>query len=309
MSRRLAITHAAGPLAEALLEQLQESGVAPDSLVLLDREEQLGKRISYGGTHIALEDQQDFDFEDLAGVLLLEPDAELADLLQHADCPVISHLPLDPQAPLFLGDDEDDLPVKGLVKLPAADLATIRPAVKALLELAGLDALHLVSVLSAMHYGKAGVDDLAAQTIGLLNSRDINTGVFPQALAFNLIPLPANDLAEFHRLVGDQAVKLGHQQLLAPAFHGMALALSLTLKEDCLLETVKKTLAEAGYGFSDEAVSLRSHCQQGADSWVSQLQQSDEDRRRFQFWVVADTVRNGWPRLYREAVQKLLDRG
>jgi len=187
MSRRLAVTHAGGPLAEALLEQFQESGMQPDSLVLLDREDRVGKRIAYGDTYLPVEDQHDFDYEDLAGVLLLEADAELVDLLQHADCPVLSHLSLVEQAPLF-GGAHGSLPEQGFVKLPSAELATVLPALQALDRRAGLQALHLVSIVSAMHLGQTGVDDLAAQTIGLLNSRDIDAGVFPQPLAFNLIP-------------------------------------------------------------------------------------------------------------------------
>ena len=36
MTHRIALSHASGVVAEAILEKLPESGMAPDSLVLLD---------------------------------------------------------------------------------------------------------------------------------------------------------------------------------------------------------------------------------------------------------------------------------
>ena len=305
MSRRLAVTHAGGPLAEALLEQLQESGIKPDSLVLLDREDRVGKRIAWGDSWLPVEDQQDFDYEDLAGVLLLEADAELVDLLQHADCPILSHLPLVEQAPLFTGAG-CPLPEQGFAKLPAAEQATVFPALHALDQRAGLEALHLVSIVSAMHLGQTGVEDLATQTIGLLNSRDIDAGVFPQPLAFNLIPVPPDSDEELRQLIGGDRTRISQQQLLAPAFHGLAIAVSLRLQQGLEPEQAESALREAGFRFSDEAVSPRSHCQQGSDSWVAQLQQPQQDAQGLQFWLVADSVKNGTLRFYREAAEILL---
>ena len=47
MSHKIALSHASGIVAEAILEKLPESGIAPDSLVLLDHESNAGKRIAY----------------------------------------------------------------------------------------------------------------------------------------------------------------------------------------------------------------------------------------------------------------------
>ncbi len=305
MSRRLAITHAGGPLAQALLEHLRQSGIGPDSLVLLDREDRAGRRIAYGDTWLHSEDQHDYDYEDLAGVLLLEADNELVDLLRHADCPVLSHLLLDKKAPLFAGA-HSPLPQQGFVKIPSAELATLLPALRALDQRAGLESLHLVSIVSAMHLGQSGVDDLAAQTIGLLNSRDIDAGVFPQPLAFNLIPLPPDPDEELLQLLGQDTIHLTQQRLLAPAFHGLAIAVALRLRQGLDLEQAEADLRSAGLCFSDEAVSPRSHCQRGSNVWVAQLRQSQADAHGLQFWVVADSVNNGVLHFYREAAEILL---
>ena len=48
MQQRIAVSHASGIAAEAVLEKLSDAGVTPDSLVLLDHEFHIGKRLAYG---------------------------------------------------------------------------------------------------------------------------------------------------------------------------------------------------------------------------------------------------------------------
>ena len=74
MTHRIALSHASSVAAEAILEKLPESGITPDSLVLLDHPSNLGKRVSYGGTHLALLDQQQYDYSNCA--LLMMPEAD-----------------------------------------------------------------------------------------------------------------------------------------------------------------------------------------------------------------------------------------
>lgn len=79
---KLAVTHASSLLAEALLERMAKTGIKADSIVLLDQQQQAGNRLSFGGTYLTVLDQHEYDYDDLTAVLLLEPDAELENLLQ-----------------------------------------------------------------------------------------------------------------------------------------------------------------------------------------------------------------------------------
>ena len=77
MQHRVAIASASGIVAEAILEKLPESGVAPDSLFLLDSESNAGKRMAYAGGHIKLRDQRQFDFSECSLLVMPEADSEL----------------------------------------------------------------------------------------------------------------------------------------------------------------------------------------------------------------------------------------
>ena len=77
MTHRIALSHASSVAAEAILEKLPESGIESDSLVLLDHQSNLGKRVAFGGTHLALLDQQQYNYSNCALLMMPEADPEL----------------------------------------------------------------------------------------------------------------------------------------------------------------------------------------------------------------------------------------
>ena len=74
MEHRVALACAGGLEAEAILEKLPESGLAPDSLVLLDDESRRGTRLGYGSGYLVVQDKSEFDFSGCALLLLPQSD-------------------------------------------------------------------------------------------------------------------------------------------------------------------------------------------------------------------------------------------
>ena len=102
MNRPIALSHASGPVAEALLEKLSESGFTPDSLVLLDDEMQAGRRIAFGAAHLPVTDQRQADLSQYPLLLLLQDDPQLAQMAQQQGCLVVSHAIDDDDSALFV---------------------------------------------------------------------------------------------------------------------------------------------------------------------------------------------------------------
>ena len=82
MEHVIALSHASGIAAEAILEKLPESGITPDSLVLLDHDSNVGKRLPYADGYLSLQDQYKFDLSNCALLLMPEADAEMESLAQ-----------------------------------------------------------------------------------------------------------------------------------------------------------------------------------------------------------------------------------
>ena len=134
MDRPIALSHAGSLAAEAVLEKLSESGVKPDSLVLLDHESQAGKRVAYGGTHLVLADQLQADLSDCALLLLLQDDPHLESIAVQQGCLVAGHASDDDETALFLAPGIDEPAISysaSRLRLVGAEAACVLPALTA----------------------------------------------------------------------------------------------------------------------------------------------------------------------------------
>ena len=309
--KKIAITHASSLLGEALLESMAASGIDSERVILLDRAEQAGNRLAFGATYLEVQDQLEFDYEDLVAVLLLEPDAELEDLLQHAECFVISHhgasdqtVFVNPQSASF---SLPDAPCA--LRLPSAELSTLLLALQPIHDRYPLKNLNVVNILSAAFYGKTGVEELAGQTISLLNTQPVKSSVFPMQLAFNMFAPDSEQDLEQHLSAALQRddLKCAVQQLLIPAFHGMAISVNLETSSAIKLQTLADELTQQpGLQLVDAEVSPLTHCMDCADIIINQLSQPQSDSNRLQFWIFADTVKNGLLQNYQKTIEVLL---
>ncbi len=303
----IAITHASSLLAEVLIQQMAESGIKSDSVVLLDTSDEAGNRLAYGDTYLSVGDQYEYDYEDLTAVLLLQSDAELESLLQHSDTYVISHYRDQKTEALYLLDQ--NLPAKpATIKLPCAEVSTLMVVIKPLLQSTAIKSLHSVNVLSAALYGKSGIEQLARQTINLLNSREAENSLFPLQLAFNMLPEVSSDELEYQLSVAlGGAIDCSISNILVPAMHGMALSVSLQLADEITLEeAIKRFSAIDGVTLSNQPVSPLTHCQNRSEVVVFDLNQPQKDAKRLHFWIIADSIRNGLVQNYLNILEVLL---
>ncbi len=303
----IAITHASSLLAEVLIQQMAESGIKSDSVVLLDTNEESGNRLAYADTYLTVGDQYEYDYENLTAVLLLQADNELESLLQHCDSYVISHhLDKNREGLYVTGSDLPDSPA--MIKLPSPEVATLMMVINPLMQSMTIKSLQTVNVLSAALFGKSGIEQLAKQTINLLNSKEAENSLFPLQLAFNMLPAVSNTELEYQlstALGSDTQCSINN--ILVPAMHGMAISVSVELGEEVTSEEVHDRLsAIEGVVLTKQPVSPLTHCQNGTDIVIFDLNQPQNDAKRLHFWMIADSLRNGLVQNYLNILEVLL---
>lgn len=309
---KIALTHASGLFTRALLEQMAKAGIKADALLLLDNAEQAGDRIPYADTHLLVQDQAAFDYEGLSAVFLLEADAELQDLLQHANCYVISHHGPEQLAAQFVADSSaaaELLKQPEMIRLVPAELATLLMVLLPLHQRFGLQALQVVNVLSASFHGQAGVEELASQTVSLLNSQNVHSDIFPLQLAFNVIPFDAAEQSAWQLadLLGETNLEFSLQQILVPAFHGLAIAVTLRAEKPLAIDDlISQWRGVPGIEVVDNAVSPLTHCKSGLKIVLTSVQHPQNDAKRLQFWIIADSIKNGLIQNYLHILDFLL---
>jgi aspartate-semialdehyde dehydrogenase len=312
VSHRIALSHASGVVAEAILEKLPESGVPPDSLVLLDHESNVGKRIAYAGKHRGLVDQLQYDLSECSLLLMTQADAELEAAALQQGCLLVGHNLEGERPPVFISAHSDEPTLAysaSRLRLPGPELSCLLPTLIELDRLASIAVLRITLLQSAEFRGKAGIDELASQTVNLLNARTIEARVYPQQIAFNLLPQATDTRveADIRQIVGNSTCSLALQTVIVPVFHGFAAAVQIEFAEEAGLEACRRSLSRL------ENVILKNSesspivdCNQSFSCVLSQLEQTSDQPSNLQFWMIADPMRYGLANNYVNVLDFLL---
>jgi len=295
----VALSHASGIAAEAILEKLPESGITPDSLVLLDHDSNVGKRVPFAEGYLSLQDQEKFDLAQCSLLLMQEADAQMESLALKQGCLLLSHA-LESESPAVFaaaGGPQPELAyTQTSLRLAGAELASLLPVLLELGQIAPIEHINLTLLRSAEFHGRAGVDELATQTINLLNSRSVEPGVYAQQIAFNLLPETTDPRIEsdIRQFLGNNSYTVALQTVNVPIFHGLAVAVQLRFSSDISFEGCKSRLAAlANVTVENGPVSPISDCNQSFNCVLSQLEQAPNQPTELRFWLVTDPMRYG----------------
>ena len=312
MEHRIALSHASGVAAEAILEKLAESGVTPDSLILLDHESNLGRRLPFAGANLSLQDQRTFDLSSCALLLMPEADAELESAALQHGCLLVSHTVSPDTPPIFIADTTvvpDISYTQTILRLTGPELSCLLPVLIELNRLSPIEQLNVTLLRSAEFHGKAGIDELASQTINLLNSRAAESSVFKQQIAFNLLPdiVDSRIESDLRQIMGNNSYNMGLQSVNVPIFHGLVASLQLRFEssvsiDDCQgrLQGLDKVIIKKG------PASPIIDCNQSFSCVISGLEQSPDQPSSLQFWVISDPMRYGLANNYVNVTDFLL---
>ena len=306
------VSHASGIVAEAILEKFAAFGLAPDSLVLLDHEANAGKRVAYADGYLRLQDQNEFDMSGCSLLLMPEADSALESAALRQGCFLVSHAIEGDSPALFVGATEThpelDYSATSL-RLVGAELSCLLPALLALDRMLPVVQLNATLLRSAEFRGKAGVDELAAQTISLLSARNTAPNVFPEQIAFNILPesTDAKLIADLGHFLGNISCSSMLQTLNVPIFHGFAAAVQLVFASDVSAEQSSNLLASLDMvTVQQESAGPISDCNQSFSCAISHLEQSPQQPSNLQFWMVTDPMRYGLANNYVNVADFLL---
>lgn len=223
MIKKIAVCADEGLLVDALLNVWENTEFLQDYVPFLLSERSAGNTAVFNNRGIVFHDYQAAEDEQFALVMLLNTDDAVQDFLKKVSCNVIgtgaafAHLSL--QAPLYCGQQSQFLQIPDAASLAMQQLLT-----------APCRSIAATLFMPASMYGQAGVEELASQTVSLLNAKAVKSRVFSQQLSFNCfafadISLQQRLLSEWQTLLQSDVQQLAIIQ--APTFHGVMLQLML----------------------------------------------------------------------------------
>ncbi|AVJ18623.1 aspartate-semialdehyde dehydrogenase [Serratia rhizosphaerae] len=325
----IALLGATGAVGEALLELLQERQFPVGELYPLASERSAGETVRFNGKTLQVENADEFDWSQAQLAFFVagaEASARYAVDAGNMGCLVIDSsglFALEPDVPLVVPGVNPqvlaDYRNRNIVAVADGMVSQLLTAIKPLTEQAGLSRLHVTTLMSVSARGKAAVDDLAGQSARLLNGMPVEEGLFAKQLAFNLLPLLADEQGSVReeRLIVDQVRKVLQDEGLpmsvtcvqSPVFYGHAQAVQVEGLRPIDADEARAELQDAeDIQLSDEddyptQVTEAS----GSDALsIGCLRNDYGIPQVLQFWSVADNVRFGGALMAIETAERLL---
>ncbi|MCC5792388.1 MAG: aspartate-semialdehyde dehydrogenase [Legionellaceae bacterium] len=316
----LAIVGATGAVGQAMLQILLERRFPIQQLYVLASSRSAGSTVSFGKEELIVEELADFDFAKVdialfsAGASVSEAFAPIA---AAAGCVVIDNTSCfryDPEIPLVVPEVNPariaDYHRRGIIANPNCSTIQMLVALKPLHDAVGISRINVATYQAVSGTGKEAISELASQVGELLNGRPVQPVVYPQQIAFNVLPhidvFQENGYTreemkmvwETHKIMEDDTIGVNPTAVRVPVFFGHSEAIHVELKAPLTAEEATKILRKAPgvtvvNGKKEPYPTAVSHGTGNDAVYVGRIRQDISHPNGINLWVVADNVRKG----------------
>lgn len=317
----VAVVGATGAVGEAMLSILAERNFPCGEVYALASSRSVGKRVVFADRNIRVQDLAEFDFSKVqiglfsAGASVSE---EFAPKAAEAGCIVIdntSQFRYDDAIPLVIPEVNPDqigqYKNRGIIANPNCSTIQMMVALKPIYDAVGIDRINVCTYQAVSGTGRQAIEELARQTVNLLNAKPIETDVYPIQIAFNALPhidaFQDNGYTkeemkmvwETRKIFADDSIQINPTAVRVPVFYGHSEAVHIETKEKISAEQARELLSSASgvkvldrreAGGYPTAVTNSSGCD---DVFVGRIREDISHPRGLNLWVVGDNLRKG----------------
>lgn len=315
----VAIVGATGLVGGTLLRLFEEGKLPIRSLHCLASEQSSGKTLVFKGQPHVIENLASFDFSqcDIAFFCVSnELAAEYAPKAAAASCIVIdksNYYRNHPEVPLMVPEVNPlHLPQfknLNIIANPNCTTIPIAVALRAIHAAAGLTRINIATYQAVSGTGKEAVQELREQAQQILNDEPVVPRIYPQQIAFNVLPhidaFEANGytreemkmVLELRKIFNDPHLAVNPTAVRVPVFNGHAAAVHLETRDKISLEKVKALLEdEPGLRLISGVYPYPTPVNDASGQdvvYVGRLREDISHPNGINLWVVADNLRKG----------------
>ncbi|MCX7036774.1 MAG: aspartate-semialdehyde dehydrogenase [Proteobacteria bacterium] len=318
---RVAVLGATGLVGDTMLTVLEERDFPVSELYPLASARSLGKSITFKGKSYPVIDVETFDFA-TADIGLFSAGAEVsavyAPKAAAAGCVVIdntSQFRYQDDIPLVVPEVNPHAIAAyrkhGIIANPNCSTIQMLVALKPLHDAAGIERINVCTYQSVSGAGKEAVDELAHQSVELLNGRPVEAKVIAKQIAFNCVPqidkfmdngYTKEEMKMFwetQKIMEDKSILVNATAVRVPVFFGHSEAVHIETRRK-LTAAEARTLLEnapgitvmdehAPGGYPTAATEAANH----DTVYVGRIREDISHERGLDLWVVSDNVRKG----------------
>ncbi len=317
----VAVVGATGAVGEAMLAGLAERNFPVAQMYALASERSLGKTVAFGHQTLDVLDLATFDFTDVDIALFSAGNAvakHYAPIAAAQNCVVIDNsscFRYDADIPLVIPEVNPeriaDYTHQGIIANPNCSTIQMLVALKPLHDAVGIVRINVATYQSVSGTGKEAISELVTQLGTLLNGRPITPNVYPQQIAFNVLPhideFQDNGYTreemkmvwETHKILEDDTILVNPTAVRVPVLYGHSEAIHVEFKVPLSSAEARKILKKApGVVVIDDPKRGKyptaiSHATGSDDVYVGRIRQDISHPNGLDLWVVADNIRKG----------------
>ena len=318
---RVAVLGATGLVGDTMLTVLEERDFPVSELYPLASSRSLGKSITFKGKSYPVIDVETFDFA-TADIALFSAGAEVsavyAPKAAAAGCVVIdntSQFRYQDDIPLVVPEVNPHAIAAyrkhGIIANPNCSTIQMLVALKPLHDAAGIERINVCTYQSVSGAGKEAVDELAHQSVELLNGRPVEAKVIAKQIAFNCVPqidkfmdngYTKEEMKMFwetQKIMEDKSILVNATAVRVPVFFGHSEAVHIETRRKLTAAEARKLLENApGITVMDEHApggypTAATEAANHDTVYVGRIREDISHERGLDLWVVSDNVRKG----------------
>ncbi len=317
----IAIVGVTGAVGETLLTVLQERKFPVATLYPLASERSVGKTVQFCRKEWDVLALDSFDFSK-ADIAFFSAGGSVSEkyvpIATKAGCIVIDNTACfryDKDVPLVIPEVNPeriaDYTKRRIIANPNCSTIQMLVALKPLHDAVGITRINVATYQAVSGTGKKAVSELIAQMGELLNGRSVKARVYPQQIAFNVLPHidvfldngytreEMKMVWETQKILGDDSILVNPTAVRVPVLYGHSEAIHVEFKTPLTADKARILLSKApGVKVIDDPAKLKypTPIQNAAghdEVFVGRIRQDISHPCGLNLWVVADNMRKG----------------
>lgn len=317
----VAVVGATGVVGETMLSILAERNFPVRNVYALASARSAGTRVPFKDGELVVQDLAEFDFSK-AQIGLFSPGASVSAIYApkagKAGCVVVdntSQFRYQDDIPLVVPEVNPhaigQYKKHGIIANPNCSTIQMLVALKPIYDAVGIERINVATYQSVSGTGKEAVEELADQTLALMNGRDAEPKVYPKQIAFNCLPQidvfmdngytkeEMKMVWETRKIMGDDSIQVNPTAVRVPVFYGHSEAVHIETRKKITANEARELLRNApGVAVFDERKDggYPTAVTEGAGrdaTYVGRIREDISHPRGLNLWVVSDNVRKG----------------
>ena len=322
MSRQfsVAVVGATGAVGTEMISTLEGRNFPVGQIKLLASGRSAGRELTFRGETVLVEELTDESFEGVeialfsAGGSISERFAPSAVKAGAVVVDNTSHFRMEPDIPLVVPEVNPEAIAqytkRGIIANPNCSTIQMVVALKPIYDEAGIKRVVVSTYQAVSGTGLEAIDELAKQSIEVLQGKPPTTEVYPHQIAFNCLPHidvfldngytkeEMKMVEETKKILEDDTVALTATTVRVPVFYSHSESVNVETKKKLPLDRLFEILRAApGVEIIDDVANnvypLATDAAGQDPTYVGRIREDESCENGINLWVVSDNIRKG----------------